>query len=193
MEKENKKKNKKSSIVYAIIIAVIAGLMALVIYMLTNKKETHTYRTQDNGEISALVCTTNDNESSFFASETASSINHTVKLIYKDNKVEKISYEYDGKYNSSEEAKHDDAVLHAKFNIYLGEHNIEQDVLTPVFQHNGDGVTIRLYLDNYNEMNSAIGKIFYIGSGIKDTVAKNSLEETKKIYENKRFSCIISD
>ena len=42
-------------------------------------------------------------------------------------------------------------------------------------------------------MNSVIGKLFYINSASLDAVAKNSIQETKKHYEKKGFSCIIND
>lgn len=193
MEEKERKLSKKIIIAYAIIVAAIMGLVALIIYTVTNKKETHIYETHVGNNSSSLACTTHDNETAFFSSEIATNVSHLVKLVYKDGVVSKISYEYDGEYDSEEDARKDNGDMHAKYNIYLGEHNISHNVLTPVFQHDGNIARIRLFLDNYNNMNAVIGKLFYIGSAVKDAVGKNSIEETKKIYENKGFSCIISD
>ena len=193
MEKNGKKKFKKALIVYAFSMAIIAGIVALIIFALTNKRETHTYVNRNNGETSGLKCTIDKNDNAFFASDLATELRHTIKIMYNDNNIDKISYEYDGVYNSAEEAKKDAGKMHTDYNIYMGDHGVDHEILEPVFQYDGEKARIRLYLDDYKKMNSVIGKVFYIGSGIQDTVAKGSAEDTKKIFENKGFSCIISD
>ena len=62
MEKNGSKKKKKTLVIYALSIAVIAGLVALVIFALTNKRETHTYINRNNNETSGLKCTIDKNE-----------------------------------------------------------------------------------------------------------------------------------
>ena len=193
MEKNGKKKSKKALIIYAFSIAIIAGIVAIVIFALTNKRETHTYVNRNNGETSGLKCTIDKNDNAFFVSDLATELKHTIKIMYNDNNINKVSYEYDGIYDSAEEAKKDVGKMHTNYNIYMGDHGVDHEILTPVFQYDEKKARIRLYLDDYRKMNSTIGKVFYIGSGIQDTIAKESIEETKKIFENKGFSCIISD
>ena len=193
--KESEKSKKKRTFIDAVIIAAIAAIVALVVFLVTYKKETWITEEYDYGDTLALACTSheNDPEVAFFSSETATSVEHIVKMVYNNDKVQKISYEYEGKYDSDDEAKEDSGAMHTKYNIYLGDHGIDHAILTPVFQYTGKKALIRLYLDDYNKMNSTLGKIFYIGNGMKDTVGKNSAKETKKLYENKGFSCIIND
>ena len=185
MEKE---KDNKRNMVRAIVFAVIVGIVALVILLLTYKTETHIYETYQDVDVSSLVCESNDNESAFFNSETASSVEHKVKIKYSNGTVDKLAYEFEGIYDSEESAEHDNAVLHARYNNYLGQYNIDGESLTPVFQTIDNKLRIKLYLDSYGNMNSAYGKLFYIGSGSLDTVAKKPMDETRKIYENKGFS-----
>ena len=193
--KESEKSKKKKIITDAVIVAAIVAIIATIIFLLTYKKETRITESYDDGDTSALVCTSqkNDSEDIFFYSETATSVRHTIKLVYSDNKISKMSYEYDGEYNSEEEAKKDSGHLHTIYNLYLGDRGVNHEILSPVFQFTGNKALIRLYLDDYGKMNTPIGKVFYIGSGLVDTIGKNSPKETKKIYENKGFSCIIND
>lgn len=193
MEKDNRKKSKKMIIIYAITTALIAGAIALVIFVLTNKKEVHTYVNRNDGKTMSLVCNIRNNDNAFFASETSIEMDHAIKFVYRDGVVDKISYEFDGVYDTADKAKEEVGAMHTNYNIYMGDHGVDHEILTPIFQYEGEKARIRLYLDDYRKMNSVIGKVFYIGSGIQDTVAKGSAEDTKKIFENKGFSCIISD
>lgn len=197
--KELDKKKRKKLIIEAIVFAIIVAIVAIIIVLLTYKKETHITEDIDHGNALALVCTSYDNTRDdednrpFFYSDSANSVKHLVKMVFSDDKISKLSYEFEGKYDSDEEAKLDNGEMHARYNTYLGEHNVEHELLTPIFQYTGKKGLIRLYLDDYKKMNTTIGKIFYIGTGMVDTIGKNSAKETKKIYENKGFSCIIND
>lgn len=194
MKGPNEQKTKKL-ITDVIVVSAIVGIIALIIFVLTYRRETHIYETHDNGEASALVCTTNsnDDETDFFSSDSATGVEHRLKLAYNDGKVEKISYEFDGKYDSEEQAKEDKGKFNTDFNLYMGGHGVKYEVLAPVFQFTDNKASVRLYLDDYKNMNSVIARLFYIGSSSIDTIGKNSAEETKKYYEKKGFSCIISE
>ena len=193
--KESDKEKKRKHTIDTVIIVTIIIFIAIVIFLLTFRKETRIIENYESGNTSALVCTSKDNNSdtTFFYSDTAKSLEHKVKLVYLDNRISKMSYEYDGEYDGEEAAKKDSGHLHTRYNLYFGDHGVNHEILAPVFQFTGNRALIRLYLDDYSKMNPVIGKVFYIGEGIIDTVAKNSPNETKKIYENKGFSCIIND
>ncbi len=184
-----KKKNNKNNIIRAIVFALIVGIVAFAVFLLTFKKETHVNESYQDTDLSSLVCISNNNDSAFFSSDSANSVEHKIKIIYNNDSISEMSYEYEGVYDSDESAEHDSAVLHARYNEHMGHHDIDNGVLTPIFQTIDNKLKIRLYLDNYEKMNTVYGKLFYIGEGIIETVAKNSIDETKKIYENKGFLC----
>lgn len=192
MNKSDGKKRRKL-IIYAIMIALIAGVIALVIFLLTYKKETHIYESYENGAVSSLVCDTTETTDSAFFENHAENVKHEIKIVYNDDVISKMSYEFRGKYDSWKSADDDEGILHAKYNNYMGGHNLKIGMLNPVFQNVDGELQIRLYLDNYKNMNSVIGKLFYIGDGSVGVISKNKVEETKKYYENKGFSCIIGD
>ena len=109
-----------------------------------------------------------------------------VRIVYeiiKDEVVDKLSYEFEGIYNSEESAEQDNAVLHARYNIYLSQYDMDSESLTPIFQTVDNKMRIKLYLDSYGKMNSVYGKLFFIGDGSMDTIAKKSVDETRKINE----------
>ena len=192
--KESDKQKRKKIIVQAVVLALIVAIIAIVIVLLTYKKETRTIETNEDGDMTALVCSSHDNgETAFFKSDTAKEVEHKVKLVYNNDNLQKMSYEYTGEYETKDIAEHDDAVLHARYNRYMGEHDKKSEMLTPVFQVVDNKLAIKLYLDSYKDMNSVISKLFYIGSGLEGTIGKNSLKDTKKYYEKKDFSCIISE
>lgn len=192
--KESDKEKRKKLITEAVVVAIIVAIIAIVVILLTYRRETHIIEKTDDGDTSALVCTSQNNDDlAFFKSDTAVDVEHVVKSVYSDGKINKMSYEYIGDYESKGVAEHDDAVLHARYNIYMGEHDKKSESLTPVFQVVNDKLTIKLYLESYSDMNSVIGKLFYIGSGLEGTIGKNSINDTKKYYEKRGFSCIISE
>ena len=193
MKKTNNKK--KKLMIDTAIMVVLAGIITLVVFALSYKKETHIYESINEGDTLALVCTSHDNDSEkhFFTDDYASNVEHRLKLVYRDGVVGKLSYEYTGEYNSEEAAREAKGNFNTKYNIYIGDHNLELNVLSPVFQHSNNKVKVELYLDDYRNLNSVIGKLFYISSASLDSVIKNSKEETKKYYEKKGFSCIIND
>lgn len=191
--KESDKKNRKNFVVDAIVVALIVALIAIVIIILTHKKETHSVAEYNEGEASTLVCTSHNNESSFFKSDIAMNVKHVVKAIYYDDKISKMSYEYEGKCRTDEEADKDSGDLHTRYNLYLGEHGVKHEILAPVFQFANNYARIKLYLDDYGKMNPVISTIFYLDEEEIKTVGENDVNKAKKLYENKGFSCIIND
>ena len=85
----DKEKNNKRNIIRAIVFAVIIGIIALEVLLLTFKKETHIYDSYLDTDTSSLVCSSSDNDSAFFSSESANSVEHKIKIIYNqgDKKV----------------------------------------------------------------------------------------------------------
>lgn len=186
---------KKKLTIDTTIIVVLVVVMVFVVFMLTYKSERHIYDSVIENDTSALVCTSNNNDSEtmFFSSEDATSIEHKIKLVYNDNKIDKMSYELTGEYVSESVAREAKGDFNTKYNIYIGDYDMNLNVLSPIFQYVDNKVRVGLYLDSFEKMNSVIGKLFYISSASLDSVSKSSENETKEYYEKKGFSCIIND
>ena len=191
---EESKENKKKRVALGmIIVAALIGIVALVIFLLTHKTETYIHEVTTDEKISALVCVSNNNDSGFFISEEATSITHKVKLVYKNNEINKLSYELVGVYGSEDSAEQAKGGFNTDYNIYLGNNNIKYETLSPVFRYAENKAGVELYLDDYKKMNSVIAKLFFIDDSSVNSIAKNSIEMTKKYYEKKSFSCTIND
>ena len=192
MKESDAKKNNVT--IYAVIMAVIVGLVLLVIFLLNYQKETRISETYKDADLSSLACSTTTSSELTFFENTADNAKHELKMVFSDGVIDKISYEFRGEYGSWETADQDEGVLHARYNNYMGEHGLENTMLTPVFQNVDGKLKIGLYLDNYKKnMSPAIAKLFYIEDGSMNVVAKSSITEMKEYYENKGFSCIMGE
>ena len=192
MEESKKNRNKKAA-TSMIVVAVLIGILAVVVYLLTHKTETYIHETTADEETPTLICASGDNDYDFFVSEEATNITHTIKLVYKDGKISKLSYEFVGAYDTEESAKQAKGRFNTDYNIYLGKYDVKYETLSPVFWYTEDRAGVKLYLDDYKRMNSVIATFFYIDDASVSSIAKNSIDITKKYYEKKNFSCTISD
>lgn len=194
MEKDKGKKHKrKMLIVEAVVVALIIGIVAFVVAVLSYDRKAWVTEEHEDFSLVTMVCSRHDDEHSFFENNNASDKEHQLKIVFKDDKIDKISYGFEGEYDSKESADHDDAVLHADYNIYMSNHEISSELLTPIFRVSDNKLFISMYLENYSSLNSVTGKIFYIGSGDIDKLAKNSVDDVKAYFKKKGFSCTIKD
>lgn len=191
MKEEKEKRNKVLMRAAMAIMALV--LVIILLYLITQKRETRTSEANNESEISALTCRTNSNEFAFFVAKTANEVEHELRLVYSDGKLDKMSYVFRGEHVSNESARQEVTNLHAQYDTYIGQYDMDPNSLTPNFKPSENKSSIMLYLDNYKKMNSVYGKFFFINSGDIDKLGKYSKEETKNYYENKGFSCIISD
>ncbi len=190
---ESKENKKKGAALGMIIVAALIGILAVVVYLLTHKTETYIHETTADEKTSALTCVSSGSDSDFFVSEEATDMVHTLKMIYKDGKISKLSYEFTGTYSAEESARQAKGSFNTDYNIYLGKYDIKHEILSPVFWYTEEKAGVKLFLDDYGRMNSVIATFFYIDEASVSSIAKNSIDATKKYYEKKNFSCTISD
>lgn len=184
-------KNEKS--VKYIVVALVLFVIVIFILLLLNGSET---RTSDNGEnksVTALYCIAGNLEGAFFSSTTANTIKNEIKVTFKNNKMDKLFYNYKGTYRSAEVADDDEAVLHAKYNVYMGENHLLQESLSPSYSVVDSKFGLTLYVDDYSKINSATAVLFFID---KDKIAEfqdYSIDQMKTFYEKQSFQCQIGE
>ena len=184
-------KNNKS--VLYIVIALTFIIVAVFLWLLINGKETRTSSEKSEESISVLHCKAKGIEDAFFASTTANTIENEIKITFRGDKIDKIFYDYNGVYRSSEVAKEDETKLHARYNLYMGENKIEQDSLSPSYSITNSKLHITLYADNYGMINSVTSVFFFIDSDRIGDYGKSSIDELKSFYEKKSFKCEINE
>lgn len=166
-------------------VAITAGV-AFALYLLFYTNETHVTMVEDEVETSVLVCramTVLDD--SFFDTSNVLNVEQEVKTIFNDNMPDKLNYLYSGDYVSAEGASKANDLLHADYNIYMAD---KAESLTPTFSIIDNKLRINLFADK-NQMNSRVGKLFFLSNEEVADFVKYKAEDLMKLYQNKGFSC----
>ena len=183
--------SKNNKILTLVLIGV--GLIALAIFIaiLVNGSETRTSEPQESNSISAVHCTAGGIEDAFFYSDKVNTIENEIKVTYNNDKIDKMYYSYNGTYRSSDVVHEDEVRLHAKYNTYMGENGQKIEDLNPAYDEMNNKLHIGFYTDNFDKINEATSVFFFINKDDISKVKKYSIEEMKKYYESKGFSCEI--
>lgn len=185
-------KNEKMAVTFKTIGAVLIFLAVVVvvfILILTNGNETYTSERIENNSMDALICSTGGVEDAFFSSETVNQINNEVKITFGQDKISKVFYSYTGVYRSNEVAEEDETRLHAKYNIYMGENNVQQESLSPNYSTAKNDLKISLYVDDLNKINETTAVFFFIDKEEINDFKRSSMDELAAFYKEKGFSC----
>ena len=193
-ELEKKSKNKKiiSSAATWIVAIAVSIALSVVAFMLFGSKETHISTSTAETIIKSLVCNAANPKNPFFISETAENYNHEIKVTYRGETADKISYVYDGVYVSNSVADTAGSSLHADYNIYMGENGAYQESLYPTFSVVDNKLKVSLYTE-YGKINSVIAKLFFINAEEFHNLDNYSIEDLGNLYAEKGFSCEISE
>ena len=182
---------KNNRILTLVLVGVGLIALAILIAIFANGREIRTSEPIENESISALYCTARGIEDAFFSSETANTIENEIKITYNSNSIDKIYYSYNGVYRSSDVVHKDEVRLHAKYNTYMGENGQSIEDLEPSYDEMKNKLHIGLYADSYDRVNEVTSVFFFINKEYISMVKKYSMEDLKKYYENKSFSCKI--
>ena len=181
--------NKQRYLGVAVLCALIATV-AVILCLLFSSKETRISNNNNTYSTETLYCIINNPEDAFFADSNTINNKHEIKVTYKDKKPDKASYIYTGIFNSSTNADHSNAILHAKYNTYMADYNLSPAILGPTFSVVESKLKINLYTDTSN-ITSETGKLFFLSPDETSTLIEKPAEQLKNIYSNKQFSCNI--
>ena len=172
-------------------IVVLAVLIAAVAIFSSFLKSEETYISAETSgiRVGALNCKTSQPSDSFFVSNTALNNDHELKVTYSGERIGRINYIYNGEYDSNDTADTAGSLLHADYNIYMGE-NAES--LYPTFSVVENKLKISLYTE-YQKLNAKNAKLFFMNADEYHESSNYSIHDLKKIYESKGFSCEISE
>lgn len=191
MVKEKQKKNKRiivKTLVFAILVAIIAG----IIWLLTNQREEYTSTNIKKEESSFLNCKASylpEGEGLVLKPKEAESSNYMIKMLFEEEKLNSIAYNFDGSYETKEKAENVMAILHADYNKYMGSNGLSTETLNPIFTHNENRVKVSFYAERKN-LNLIVAPIFLIDKDEYGGMTEFSLENLKALYEGKGFSCV---
>lgn len=181
--------NKNNKILTFVLVGIGLIVLAVIVAVFANGKETRISESVENEHISAVYCTAKGMENAFFGSERVNMITNEVKITYNNDGIDKLYYSYNGTYRSNEVMKQDDGVFQAKYNYYMNEQGQKSDDLSVAYDEMNNKLHIGVYADSPNKINEATSVFFFIGKDDVAKVKKYSMEEMEKYYENKGFSC----
>ena len=182
---------KKQQTLYIGVLICILVAVAVILCLLFTGRET---RTSDNGNVYStdiLDCESTEPEGAFFVAENAVDNKHEIKVTYQNEKPSKISYTLTGNYSTERAADQTIASLHAKYNKYMAQYDLDPEILGPVFSNVEEAFKINLITD-VDKINSATGMLFFLDSTETIKLKSYTNGDLEKIYETKGFSCKFS-
>ncbi len=183
-------KRKKTLMMVSSLLILLCVLIVIFLLIITNGNETRTSSEVEEEKLEALICRSGGREDGFFHSKTANHITNEVKTTFNGDSFDKLYYSYEGVYRSTEEAEKDRS-MHADYNIYMGDNNMPLDTLAPNYSAANNRFHLTLYTDDKNDFNLVTAVFFYVDEEDVEKFKKFSLDEMKKYYETKDFSCSI--
>lgn len=191
-EKMGWAKQEHSYISWIFIGAALLIIVAFLVWIFTNGKETRVSQEQTYSSITSLNCTAPSQEKSFFSSDSATDIKHNLKIVLQDDKIDSISYSYDATFNSDKEAENATAVLHGKYNMYMDEQGANRESYNPVFAQDKTRLKISIYAEN-KKLVSAMAPILFMTNDEFANIKNYNTEDFEKIYDGKGFTCEVRD
>ena len=176
--------NKNNRILILVLVGIGLIVVALLIAIFANGKETRTSGQIQGESISALYCTANSIDDAFFSSDTVNTIENEIKITYNDKGIDKLYYSYNGVYRSSDVVSSDEVKLHAKYNTYMGENGQKIEDLNPSYDEMKTKLHIGLYVDSYDMINEVTSLFFFIN---KDDIGKVKKYSMEKILRGQEF------
>lgn len=185
------RKEKKQYIFGIILIVIVAVITAVVVWVLSFSKETVVKTERDSSEHGSLLCKGKSDEYSFFK-DSPSKVTQEVKILFVDNKMDKISLAYTGIYDSEYNAQLYGTQFRVDFEKKVLDYGKETTSFSPIFAIENNVLTISLYTDVKN-IDSSTSKFFNIDTSEFNSIKSMSQSEVKSLYEKKSFSCIIQE
>ena len=183
-----KDKKEKKALIGAILFAIIAATIGIAVWLLTNKTETYISGGNQGFNVSSLTCMASHPTNPFFISSAAQNYEHKLKLIFNNDVISGISYNFEGTYNMVAIAETAAAEMHAQYNKYMGKYGVSAEKYNPVFSSTKTKANVSIYAESA-KLNRAVAVIFFITDEEFAKINDYKAEDFKKNYESKGFHC----
>ncbi len=175
-----------------LIWTIVLLIIMILCVVLFKGNETHTSESPNNEKTVAIECTISNPEDGFFDTSQGQNIQHVIKAIFKDSKIDKISYNLEANYDSESIADTSNAIMHGKYNKYMASKSLDPDILKPSFRYNGNTVKVSLLAEIKNLNNETI-EFFFLNMDDFQRIKSYDAEKLAKLYEKKGLSCIVNN
>lgn len=188
MSNSESKKQRQPELVALVIIAMI---FVVVLCLLFTNQEIHISNIGTEHTFNALYCTSFHYKNAFFAIDNEVNSKHEIKLIYQNEKAYKMSLTYTSDFETESSANNASAILHAKYNHYMGQRNLSPTILSPTFSVINNSLKINLFTDISN-IDAITGSLFFLSPSEAIGISKRTPEEIQEFYAKKGFNCVIT-
>lgn len=184
------KNNFKIKSTVMIVILVMISLIAVLWWIFNNKNERHVSSDKEINKSQSLNCISGSHNGLFFESDMVISVKHNIKILFRNNSPNSISYIFDASYPTEQQAKTGEAILHVYYSKYMIDNGSNGEVLNPVFSVNGTEINFLLHSE-WNKLDSVSAKVFLIDRNDFEQADKYDINDFAHLYENKGFICEI--
>lgn len=180
----------KGGITIGVIVVIVALIVLITSIVFQDKEEYITTEYQQN-TMNAVVCKASDPKDGFFAMEEdektgVQNATSMIKATYQNDTLDKLTYSYEGKYESKEAAEQAEAKMHALYNQYMT--NLA-DKLSPKFSTYDNTMKISLF-GSWGDLTAGMAKVFGLTDEDYDALSeKNKPEELSKLFQGKGYLC----
>lgn len=183
----NKISKNKPTIIIIVTLAILIVASIAVFFISSNKTTITKDNTVDNSFLTLSCETTKPSAKMIFDTSNSKNELHKIKAIFTKNKtLDSIFYEYNGEYSDEGAASAASSSLHSDYNIFMGEHNQNQNLFTSTFSHIDNRAKFSLYA-NGKDLNPENLAIFLLNSSAKSL----TIDSIKAAYETENFTCVV--
>ena len=179
-------RSKKKWVVLCIVGLIL--LFLILIWWLFSGSEIHISEGLDEEKAESLVCSAGDFSEAFFYNEFASNVENKIKILFVNDKLDKVFYSYSGSFAGKSQAESVNGVMHAKYDIYFGENNASRSVFNSIFSNVGNEVRINIF-GEYDSINPVTAVFFFLDGEDIDSEKDYTMSELGEFYIGKGFSC----
>lgn len=184
-------KSKDSNTIKTVKIITFIAILVVISVILTLIFRSHTTTTTVNkqgSDTSYIDCLASNPNDPFFISTTAESVSHEVKIILIDDKASKLSYNFHGTYSSNAAASKDIDNFNAKYYTYMGDHNLDHQLLSPNLAAVDTTSEVSLFAP-LNKISSVTSQFFFLNEEQYQNLTNYSPDDLKDLYKKKGFLC----
>ena len=186
-----RKQESKQWVVFIIVLIVLVLGIGLIIYWLTDEKETTMSDDNNVSSIDVLECKATSLSESFFDTNADDEL-HEIKITFNEKGADKIAYEFTGTYGTNKQASDARTLSSIKYSKDVGLNGLKADKISSAF--NAIENVMRIYLTiGLEDINAGVVKFFLMNTEDYERVDGAISDDFVQIYETKGFICNYKD
>ena len=181
-------KRTRHFIIGFLIFAIIVIPLSYLVLNFFSAEETYTSASNTTTSIDSLHCSTNRLDNPFFKINNANSILHEIKITFRDNKPDLISYKLTGTFDDKKTARGQGDSTLSRLWSYLQDHGLAYNYIENSHSVIDNTASIDIIADK-EKLNNITASIFSMETAEASKFGDQTMESLKRLYANKGFVC----